>query len=406
MTRLTRTELVRSLEKKRLDVDDLSGPLREIAKKSDLDASGDVQGSAEVNRLFDGIDAFDSNGDRDSIRTRSGNTLTEAGALADQAMREAVPDARQTMTLSSLQLAVRGKALPLSDVPAEVRAVLAGADQNQDGKIAGMREVAEGWRRVDALDANGDRNSILAVTPDGAATEAGKVAQAWVQEARADASLAGAVPSVVSWSVPASTVARAESSSLGRTLLDEVPYHADVYREAASLTGVPAQLIAAIHGNESQFGTYRASTHGPESGFGLDDRFVTTSWANEKLRGYGLGAWERGRDTPKGRLQSAVVAAEHLKRMASYVGVTVRGGMNAKEIAGAVTAYTTGVNAGERAYRDGRSWMFDPSDPNPHPRHPGGTSRTASGTISVAASRKESLLRWDTLVPLIEDSLS
>jgi len=202
------------------------------------------------------------------------------------------------------------------------------------------------------------------------------------------------------------TVANAERSPLGRLAATEIPKNAEVYNKASELTGVPAEMIAAIHGNESQFGKYRASSHGPESGFGLDPRYVKNDWGNQQLAKHGLGQWERGTGTERSKLQSAVIAAEHLKRNAGYANIKVDSNMSQGEIAGAVTSYVQGHGAGKRANRNGRSWMFDPNDTNPVPRHPGGTSIGRNGqTIRVAPSRKESLLRWDSLLPIAQKHL-
>jgi hypothetical protein len=92
--------------------------------------------------------------------------------------------------------------------------------------------------------------------------------------------------------------------------------------------------------------------------------------------------------------------------MGGSVGVEVDAGMHENEYAALGTAYTSGVNAARRAGRSGRSWAFDPRDTNPHPNHPGGTSRGPGGTtIRVGASRKTGLLRWDVLVPMIDRQL-
>ncbi len=198
----------------------------------------------------------------------------------------------------------------------------------------------------------------------------------------------------------------ARRTDLGQKVGTEMTKHLDAYKRASVLTGVPAELIAAIHGNESQFGAYHASSRGPESGFGLDPRFVSTSWGNDKLRQHGLGSWQRGQAGDRSVLQSAVIAAEHLKRQAGYAGVTIKPTMNQNELAGAVTGYVQGNRAGRNARNRGESWLFRPSDANPHPYHPGGTSVGRGGrTIRVAPSRKEGLLRWDTLLPLIQEKM-
>lgn len=405
MTRLTRTDFVQSLENKRIDVQDAQGDLRARLQRADLDGSGDVSGPKELGRLFQEIDRLDNNGDANSIRTHNGTAPTQAGILADQARQLAKPDLRRGLSRDEQNSALRGKQVTLDDLPDDVRAQVGSADLNGDGRIAGGAERAAAWKRVDALDYNGDANSILAVDADGVETAAGRAARTLQEHAVDDPDAAALGESVVSWEPNATAMERARTSGLGRLAESEVPKYAETYQEAGELTGVPPQLIAAIHGNESGFGTYRPSTHGPESGFGLDDRWVSTSWGNARLAEHGLGTWERGKDTDTSRLQSAVIAAEHLKRTAGYAGIEIGPEMSQNEIAGAITAYTTGIDAAKAAERRGSSWMFDPSDANPHPLHPGGTSRTSSGTVRVQPSRKEGLLRWDTLLPLVEEAM-
>ncbi|MCB9640652.1 MAG: peptidoglycan-binding protein [Myxococcales bacterium] len=215
------------------------------------------------------------------------------------------------------------------------------------------------------------------------------------------------IKSDLTFKTNAEALRRAKASSLGKLAEKQIPKYADTYRKASELTGVPAEMIAAIHGNEGQFGTYRASTHGPESGFGLDPRSVTTQWGNEQLAKHGLGTWERGTGTDKSVLQSAVIAAEHLKRNARYAGISVDQKMNQGEIAGSVLSYMAGPGAGRKANERGSGWMLNPSDSNPHPLHPGGTSVGPGGRIiNVPASRKDGLLRWDTLLPIAQEQLA
>lgn len=138
----------------------------------------------------------------------------------------------------------------------------------------------------------------------------------------------------------------------------------------------------------------------------LDPRHVTTRRGNEILREHGLGAWERGTGTDRSRLQSAVIAGEHIKTFARDFGVEVSPDMSQRDLATLIAGYTTGTRAARRAGERGTTWMLDPSDQHPHPLHPGGTSVGRGGRrIRVQPSRKEGLLRWDTLLPLVEEQL-
>ncbi len=302
---------------------------------------------------------------------------------------------------------LHGRELRLGDAQAHsdtLRRAAAAADLDGDGVVTGV-ETDQLFLEIDKLDRDGSFHSIRAATDQGP-TEAGALATAAVSLSVVSARTHVPV-TTGGWpfTPPAGTLDAARRSGAGRQVLDRAPLYRDIYVEAARLTGVPAAMILALHANESAVGSNRASTHGPESGFGLDDRWVTKSWANGKLAAHGLGAWERGTDTPKSRLQSAVVAAEHLKRQAKLVGVTVSAQMSTADIAGAITSYVAGTQAAKRAKANKRSFMFDLGDSNPHVLHPGGTSRTRRGTVRVPASRKPGLLRWDTLLVLADEAL-
>lgn len=208
------------------------------------------------------------------------------------------------------------------------------------------------------------------------------------------------------WVPNTAALAAARRSDAGVRLLQRTPQYAEDYRRASELTGVPALVIAAIHVNESGQGVFGPSVESPESGYGLDDRWVDKSWGDQVLAGYGLGVWERGRNTRTSRFQSAVLAAEKVKIIGELVGVSIDDRMSGRELAAVVTGYVQGTRAGRAALRRGQSWMFDLRDPNPHPVHPGGTSRHADGkTVRVGAGRKNGLLRWDVLLPLLKEQL-
>ncbi|MFC1706007.1 peptidoglycan-binding protein [Planctomycetota bacterium] len=206
------------------------------------------------------------------------------------------------------------------------------------------------------------------------------------------------------WVPHPTALAKARTTDLCRRIDAQLSNNAETYLKAEELTGVPAEVVAAVHANESWMS--EAANLGPESGFGLDDRYVTTEWGNEQLQKHNLGTWERGKKTDTATLQSAVIAAEHLKRMGALARVTVREGMSRNDYSGLITAYAAGGSAGRSARSAGRSWAFDPNDASPHPLHPGGTSRGPGGTtITVAPARKPGLLRWDVLLPLLQEKL-
>lgn len=194
----------------------------------------------------------------------------------------------------------------------------------------------------------------------------------------------------------------ARRSATARDLGARTDRFADIYREASAKTGVPAEMIAAIHFNES----HQSISKGPESGFGLDPRYTTTAAGNAILEKHGMAPWERGAGTERATLQSAIIAAEMLKKSAAVNGVTVGPNMTPNEIAAAITTYGAGAKAGKKALETGKSFMFDPADDQPHVRHPGGTSIGENGEkIKVAPGVKQGLLRWDVLLPLMKERL-
>ncbi|MBI5546326.1 MAG: peptidoglycan-binding protein [Deltaproteobacteria bacterium] len=201
----------------------------------------------------------------------------------------------------------------------------------------------------------------------------------------------------------AAAIAKARQTVPGQRVEQRTGQFAPMYRKVEKLTGVPAEMVAAIHANESGQSMLGKE---PESGFGLDPRFVTTSMGNRMLAKHGLGPWQRGTNTATSQLQSGVVAAEVLKKQASSAGIDVGPQMSSPEMAGAIAAYASGAGAGKKALETGRCWLFDPQDNQPHPRHPGGSSIGKSGqVVRVRPGVKEGLLRWDVLLPMIQEKL-
>lgn len=218
-----------------------------------------------------------------------------------------------------------------------------------------------------------------------------------------------AAPSASSSTLPFTpnekAVEAARSSALGKLAVDGAKRNAAIYKEASEKTGVPAELIAAIHFNEGHMGR----GVGPESGFGLDPRHVTTAAGNGILARHGMGPWERGTGTERSRLQSAIIAAEQLKRTAKAAGAHVGPNMSERDYAVAIHAYGTGSGSKmtKRAQETGRGYMFDPSLDSPHPYHPGGSSIGVNGeVVPVPPGYKKGLLRWDVVLPLVKGPLT
>jgi len=365
--------------------------IKGAAQESDLNRDGKISGSTETNTLFSKLDHFDRDGSRYSMH----NTNSISSLLGHARSN--------TVTKSQFQGQLRNKSIRLFDLQAnpdisnEVKSALPNADLNRDGKIQGRDETGQLFKELDDFDRNGSSLSMKRTADIDAVLDTA------VEIPREPGQT---VDSNLQFTRNNEAIRRARATSLGEKAAEKVPEYAHVYNQASELTGVPPELLAAIHGNESQFGTYSPSSRGPEAGFGLDPRFVSTSWGNEKLAEHGLGSWRRGQSGETAMLQSAVIAGEHLKRNASYANIDIKPEMDQNELSGAVMSYMQGIRAARSAHARGSSWMLRPTDNNPHPLHPGGTSIGRNGqTIRVAPSRKEGLLRWDALLPLIEENL-
>lgn len=410
-TSLSKANFLRHMNNKSIELADvrananINANTKSAVNRADLNGDGKVSGSREAERLFKNLDHFDRNGSYYSIHETS-----SVRALMDTAQTPSsspsTPNSGGQIQKSDFVGQLEGKRVRLldlrlnPDISSNIKSAAERADLNRDGEIRGDFEAGELFRQMDEFDNDGSYHSMNR-TADidrvlASATDAPPNSQPPGVGVRGD----------FSFRTNADALRKARSTSLGRKVTSEMPKYIETYKKASALTGVPAELIAAVHANESSFGTWRASSHGPEAGYGLDPRYVSTSWGNQHLRRHGLGSWRRGKTDDHAILQASVVAAEHLRRQAKYANVTLKPSMNQNELAAAVTSYIQGPGAGKRALRSGSSWMFKPTDANPHPYHPGGTSIGRNGeTIRVPASRKTGLLRWDALLPLIQERL-
>ncbi len=397
--RITNSQFNRMFLGKELHLDKLKADQRvkenefNSLKRADRNHDGKISGAREFKALFRGLDRFDHDGNHHSLFESDLVKATIESAQNSESI--------DRKTFGQL---MDGKRLTLKDLQLnphlseEVKSQIGKADLNHDNKIQGDREVNALFKALDHFDHDGnaqtmkrteDVDTVLSSAKDIPGPKPGET-----------------VFGKFNFTPNKKALKAAKSSSLGKVIAKQLSKNLEIYKKASALTGVPVELIAAIHANESQMGTYRSSTHGPEAGYGLDPRSVSTSWGNKKLAKYGLGKWQRGKTSYKARLQSAVLAAEHLKRQANYAGIKIKQNMSKGELAGAVISYMQSISSAKKANRRGYSWMFNPSDANPHPRHPGGTSIGRHGqTIRVPASRKEGLLRWDILIPLIQEQI-
>lgn len=410
-TTIRRNDFVNRFRENSVSVDtvnrnsNVNSNTKSATRRADLDGDGRISGSREGERLFQNLDHYDRDGSRNSLKSNS-SIRTMMGLVQGSTPQ------RTTIRRDAFQQSLEGKEIGVREMTMrpelslEAKERTSRADLNGDGFIRGREESNRLFDALDHFDRNGDRDSMLRTPSIDAVLDTARTSTVQPNEPAPPTNPRQGIQGNFTYQHNAAGVQRAARTDLGRKVPTEMTKHLDTYKRASELTGVPADLIAAIHGNESQFGTYRTSTRGPESGFGLDPRYVTTSWGNDKLSQHGLGSWRRGQTGDTAVLQSAVIAAEHLKRQANYAGIRIKQNMSQGELAGAVTSYVQGPGAGRSANRRGNSWLFRPTDANPHPYHPGGTSVGRGGRIiRVAPSRKDGLLRWDTLLPLIRQHM-
>lgn len=174
MPTITRAEVQSALANKELSVSELrastSVPTQVGARMATADTNGDgvIKGTAEVDKLFDAADHFDSNGNRNSVTA----TSSVAGLQAAMGLARTPPTTptptTSTVTRSDVQASLAGKqvsvaALRASGLPMDVKNRLSGADTNGDGVIKGAAELHSLFDAADYFDNDGNRNSVTAV---------------------------------------------------------------------------------------------------------------------------------------------------------------------------------------------------------------------------------------------------
>jgi len=88
MTTLTKEQFVRRHRNDTFDVDDVRG---RAAKRADLNGDGVIEGTKELRKLFDAIDAVDRNGSDNSINLGTSKRPTPARAALQNVERAATP---------------------------------------------------------------------------------------------------------------------------------------------------------------------------------------------------------------------------------------------------------------------------------------------------------------------------
>jgi hypothetical protein len=94
MTTLSKQEFVRRHKNDQFDVDDMRGLSRaskSAVARADVNNDGVIQGSKEVGKLFDAIDAVDRNGSRQSVNLGSRGRPTPARAALQKVENAATP---------------------------------------------------------------------------------------------------------------------------------------------------------------------------------------------------------------------------------------------------------------------------------------------------------------------------
>ena len=191
-TTITRSDVQSALRIKEVSVSDLkadptvSAEVKARLATADINHDGVISGTTEVDKLFDAADAFDKNGNRNSVTgERSPGLPSLAAAGLQAAVAKATPrrglgnaQAPATVTRTDTQNALAGKqvtvaAINASGLTSDVRSKLVGADINNDGVIRGRAEVEQLFNAADAFDKNGNRDSVVG-SAGGVNTKAGQ----------------------------------------------------------------------------------------------------------------------------------------------------------------------------------------------------------------------------------------
>ncbi|HEY1099024.1 MAG TPA: hypothetical protein VGF99_08845 [Myxococcota bacterium] len=180
MPTITRTEVQAALRNKEVDVNALKSAtsvpaeVRTRMATADTNNDGVISGTAEVDKLFDAADHFDTNGTRTSVSNPNAVAGVQAAMNLARAPGTSAPS---SILRSDLQAGLAGKqvsivALRASNLPTDVKNRLSNGDINGDGVIKGPAEIDRLFDSADYFDNDGNRNSVTA-TNNGVATKAG-----------------------------------------------------------------------------------------------------------------------------------------------------------------------------------------------------------------------------------------
>lgn len=175
----------------------------------------------------------------------------------------------------------------------------------------------------------------------------------------------------------------------------------ELYETVSAITGVPAEMIAALHAND---GAAPAAPATRESGFGINPTLHSDASCNSVLQRFAADVvgslFTRGKPNQVADIfQAAVVAAEILRGDANACGASLPDGrfqtadLSDWQIAAMIAAYVSGPSdkSARAGLSTGANYLFSTTDADPR--------------VFIAPLRRDSLTRWDVLLPVLQDWL-
>ncbi|HEY1100041.1 MAG TPA: hypothetical protein VGF99_13985 [Myxococcota bacterium] len=264
---ITRSDVQTTLRRQEVGVADLKAstdaPAEVLNRMATADANGDgvITGAAEVDKLFDATDHFDSNGDRDSVNVTGASSpalpsvaasgLTAAVATAKPRRGLGGDPAPANITRSDVQTALKGQEVAVGDlradstIPANVSSAAAKADANDDGVIRGSGEVDRLFNVADDLDTNGDRDSVTG-SHNGRSTDAGALLSGAVANAKAST-----VPTETALDDSFRQFRSVDVNALRELLPSQAQHLAQAFVDSGERHNVDPLLLASISKHET-----------------------------------------------------------------------------------------------------------------------------------------------------------
>jgi hypothetical protein len=201
----------------------------------------------------------------------------------------------------------------------------------------------------------------------------------------------------------------------------------ELYQGASAINGVAWEIIGALHVNE---GGAAAAPYNDEGGFGIDPASWSDAKCNEvwrnvlvshpELRDLGEIFHRGGEHEPAYIFQSAIIAGQAIRALVAKVkanrndktlatvdlpdGPFELGDLVPGQIAAIIASYASGPGkpAASNGLLHGTNWCFDPTDPDYRMNHPGGTSSGNGPRTPITPGRKDNLVHWDVLLPMLQ----